>query len=72
MEVKIEDHENRLDQGLAVEIKQATEIEVTKKLVQNVDNEVKNCMSIVDDTRSEVKIQENNVTSLQTAIQQEK
>ena len=72
LEVKIEDHENRLDQGLAVEIKQASEIEVTKKLVQNVDNEVKNCMSIVDDTRSEVKIQENNVTSLQTVIQQEK
>ena len=72
LEVKIEDHENRLDQGLAVEIKQAGELEVTKKLVLNVDNEVKNCMSIVDDTRSDVKTQENNVASLQTVIQQDK
>ena len=72
LEVKIEDHENRLDQGLATEIKQAGEIEDTKKQVQNVDKEVKNCMSIVDDTRNEIQTQESKVTSLKTVIQQDK
>ena len=72
LENKTEDHEKRLDHNVAIGIKHTGDIEDSRKLVQNIDNEVKNCIKIVADTRSEVRTHEDNVTLLQTVIEQEK
>ena len=80
LEAKVKEHEQRIDKGVAVDTSLKGDIDETNKTVENINNEVKSCLSLVNDTRSEldsqVKVQvaqaENKIVSLQTIIEDEK